>query len=249
MAADAADERTERGAVNAADFAPRTFAFVQIDATTTDPAELARIAPGLQAQLREDLAPAWGVGNGDTVSGTLYAQAAPQATGAIPMYLRAQAPADEEGALALHRDDAGLAIDIFEDLIAQYGVTLSSAVSHELLELSADPECDRTATLPDGRVAAVEICDQVEALSYSKLGVDVSDFNLPSNFGIGGNDPPYDAMNRQTSQFQVLDGGYAQVLGPDGWQQLGGMRAYRAELDRRGLSRGARRRRRHALLR
>ncbi len=45
---------------------PLSHVFVDIDAHVA-PAVLAAMAPGLQAQLREDLQPEWGVGAGDVV--------------------------------------------------------------------------------------------------------------------------------------------------------------------------------------
>jgi len=227
--------------VNLADFLPRTWVFVDEDAHV-DPAELARISVGLQAQLREDLAPAWGIGELDVVLSAASTSDAAVAAKHCQIQLHAEAPADEQGALAIHGVDAnGNPIaHAYVALAQRCGVSLSSCISHELLEASADPECDREATLPDGRVVAVEICDQVEALTYSKNGVEVSDFNTPSNFCDGP--APFDFLAKQPAAFEVMPGGYAQVRTEDGWQQLGNMRAYRADLDRLGLGRGARRR-------
>jgi hypothetical protein len=230
--------------VTVGDYLPRTFAFVDIDAHV-DPAELARIAPGLQAQLRDDFAPAWGVGALDTILPTPMTSEQAVAAGYCQIQLHAEAPADEQGALAIHGVDANgnPIVHAYVRLLERCNTSLSSALSHELCEQGADPKCDRVATLPDGRVAAVEVCDQVEALTYTKNGVEVSDFNLPSNFGIGGTSAPYDFMGKQENAFEVMPGGYAQVRGPDGWSQLqsDSMRksAYRAELDRLGLSRPA----------
>lgn len=223
----------------------QSHVFVILDAKV-DPAELARIAPGLEAQLRQDLAATWGVGKADAVR----ADDEPTQPGEIEVQIHAEAPADEQGALALHdkQPDGTPIIHVFYDLIVQYDVTLSSAVSHELLEARIDPEGDQVVTLPDGRVAALEICDQVETLTYSKLGVDVSNFNTKANYGMGAGEI-YDFLHAQASPFEILAGGYAQTRGSDGsWTQLGAadkISAYRAELDRRGLGRPAKRRRKH----
>lgn len=230
------------------DAAPRTWAFVDVDAHV-DPAELARIAPGLEAQLREDFGPAWSlpglppIGVADSVLPLAVATTDAVRLCYCQIQLHAEAPADEQGALAIHGVDAnGNPIaHAYVALAARCNVSLSSCISHELLEASADPECTLVATLPDGRVVAVEICDAVEALTYNKLGVEVSDFNHPCNFNIGGDKAPYDHLERVLKQFDVLEGGYAQVLENGVWTQLGGMRAYRAELARVGVGRGARR--------
>lgn len=229
------------------DAAPRTWVFVDIDAHV-DPAELARIAPGLEAQLREDFGPAWSlpgmppIGVMDSVLPLAVTTTDAVRLCYCQIQLHAEAPADEQGALAIHGVDAnGNSIaHVYVALAARCGVSLSSTTSHELIEATADPECTLTATLPDGRVVAVEICDAVEALTYQKLGVEVSDFNTPSNFNLKEG-TVYDHLDRVLKQFDVLEGGYAQVLANGVWTQLGGMRAYRAELARVGVGRGARR--------
>ena len=262
--------------MNVSDFLPRTWVFVDVDgglASLAALAEVARIAPGLQAQLREDLAPEWGVGVDDTVSPGPMTSDAALAAKHCQIQWHAKAPTDAGDAIAIHGVDAnGNPIaHFYADIAQRCNVSPSSCISHEMLEASADPECDRVATLPDGRVVAVEICDAVEAFTYQKLGVEVSAFSLPSNFGIGGNAAPYDSLGKATTQFEVLLGGYAQVRTADGWQQLSpgrrcaigdccapaerrtnvcadhrrlgtGHGSYRAALDRLGLGRGARRR-------
>lgn len=228
-----------------------SHAFVDVDAGY-DPAELARIAPGLQAQLREDFAAEYDAGQDDVVvSKASDLAAAPD----VEVQLHAKAPANEQDALAYHTrtPDGRSIIHAFRDLLERFGAGLSEALSHELLENRADPDCVRCVELPDGRIASFEICDQVEALTYEKNGVIVSNFNLRANFAprTDGQPEKYDFLGKQQWPFQVLDGGYAQVYDPaQGWTQLSsskGMSAYRAELDARGLSRHARRRRRSKL--
>jgi hypothetical protein len=238
--------------MNAGDFLPRTFVFVDPDGCRAE-SEYAAMAPGLQAQRREEFAAEWGVGASDTILPNVMTAAQAEAAGYRQLVTMKNAPADEAGAEAIHDVDAnGLPIIYaYDDIARETNTELSLLFSHELCEEGADPECTRTQVLPDGREAAVEVCDQVEAIPYEKLGVPVSDFNTKSNFGIDGTAPPYDYCGKQDSAFQVLPGGYAQVLDPAaGWQQLTnaamGMRAYRAELDRRGLSRAHKRRRKHA---
>lgn len=242
-----------RESAKAADAGPRTWVFVDIDAHY-DISELARIAPGLQAQLREDFAPAWGSGSQDVVLGVVMTSAAAYAAGYCQIQLHADAPADEQEALAIHSNDgAGRPIaHAYRKLLEQYNTSLSSAVSHELLEASADPNCTRTTTLPDKRVVAVEIADAVEGDLYTKMStpnapvVEVSNFSLPSNFAIGSTAAPFDFLKLTKTIFEVRPGGYAQVLDPKtGWTQLApsALRAYRAHLSNLalGITRGERR--------
>lgn len=227
---------------------------VDPDVTLAESDKPENIAAGLQAQLREDLAPHWGTDPSDVVraSGTPVPRE-------IKICVHGPAPTQPQyqGALAVHdHDEDGTPIvHCWYELIQQYGASLSSAVSHELIEARLDPEGDRTVILPDGREAALEDCDAVEQLTYRKLGAEVSDWNTKSNFGIDGSAPPFDFLGKVERLFQVLPGGYAQVLTSEGWQQLQpderttastGLAAYHAHLHRLGLSRRARRARKHA---
>ena len=222
---------------------PGQVCHVLIDVNhTQDLATLATTAAGLQAQLREDFAPEYGEGEDDIVRVDTTAQ-----TQEIEYQIHGQAPADQQDALGFHarKPDGTPIIHVFADLATKFNVSLSSILSHEMLEGRVNPDLGECVQLPDGRIAAKEICDQVEAQTYSKNGVEVSNFNTRANFA-----PPddastpvkYDFLGKQTKYFQVEDGGYAQVLDPNqGWQQLGtGMSAYHAEMTRLGLSRHAR---------
>jgi hypothetical protein len=225
------------------------------DVTLAPSDDPATIAPGLQAQLQEDIALEWG----SSTSSTVRADGGinPPQPQEVEMQIHLDAPEDEQGALALHdhKPDGTPIIHAYYSLLQKYGASLSSALSHEIGEETADPEGDAEATLPDGRVVAVEICDQVEEITYQKNGVEVSDFNTRSNFGLNGNDAPYDFLGKQPTQFTNMPGGYQQVLTPTGWQQITsdehvtattGLAAYHAHLHRLGLSRRARRARRRA---
>lgn len=198
----------------------------------TPASAFAAMATGHQAQLREDLSPAWGLGNGDTVSPTPINLTDGAPSGVIPIRVHAVTPeADaDSGAEAEHDDADGPGIDVFHDMIAEYGIgpeaptiedALSAAISHELIEERCDPACDREATLPDGRIVAVEPCDSVQAQTYRKNGVCVSNFNTPSNFAIDSTAAPFDFLGNQIVIFQCEPGGYEQVLDPNlGWRMI-----------------------------
>lgn len=271
-----------------ADSLPHVHAFLLDPGLKTSASAFATMAPGLEAKLREDVSAAWGVGNGDVVQPVALVAGEGAPVGVIPIHIHAiTPPADAgQGAEAKHGDDpdGDPTIDVFEDLILQYGIgpetptaedAMSCAIDHELTEYRIDPTCDRTSALPDGRVVAVEACDQVQAQTYRKLGVCVSNFNTPSNFGIDGNAAPFDHLGMQLEQFQCEPGGYEQVLDPSqGWQMItadlvlhkspremtehirsvlrdviddvpNGMLRYRLELAWRDLGRHCKRRRKH----
>lgn len=206
--------------------------------------EIQKVAAALQRQVREHFAPAWGIGDLAIVHGVL--SVAPRNVGPDEWRLELRKVPTIDGALGYHDETAdGMPLlYVFPELCAQDGTTWSSCASHEILEALADPYLRRLVQLNDGRIAALEACDQVEALSYEIDGVQVSNFNTPANF-----EPPknlagvtFDYLGKQTAPFQVLDGGYAQVLDPTrGWVQLGTSRSYRRRVAELGLSRGVRR--------
>jgi hypothetical protein len=188
--------------VNLADFLPRTWVWVDVDGQA-DYAEIARISPGLQAQLREDLALEWGVGVGDTVESLVMRTVVP-AAGICQIQWHAHAPNNDEDALAIHGVDANHnpIAHYYDDIARRCGDEPSTCVSHELLEASIDPECDRTFTLPDGSVVAAEIADQVEGTTYEKNGVRVSNFNTRRNYGdVTGPSKLFDFLGKQTAAF------------------------------------------------
>lgn len=253
---------------------PLAYAYALDIGLTLPASAFATMAPGHEAQLREDVAPEWGAGNGDSVSTTAVNLADGVPEGVVPIRCHATAPTDaaDQGELAEHGDDpeGDPTVDVYISLIEQFGIgpecptledAVSAAISHELVELRVDPKCDRTATLPDGRVVAIEACDQVQAQTYRKNGVCVSNFNRRANFSIDSDEAPFDFLGNLTTQFQCATGGYEQVLDPDqGWQMITaelaitreqidaipmGMARYRAELAWRGLGRHARRKRHH----
>jgi hypothetical protein len=69
-------------------------------------------------------------------------------------------------------------------------VDWSHALSHEILEMLADPTDEIHAT----PYVLREVCDPVEGLSYQLVGVAVSDFVFPSYFA--GGSGPYDEMHQ-----------------------------------------------------
>lgn len=141
-----------------------------------------QLIPALQAGISLDFAPAWGadcdatlrfVGRGDAPDPTHWK-------------LWLLNTSDDLGALGYHEDDTGMPegkVFVLDDL--RYGAEISVTASHELYEMLADPLTTRTATI-GGAVYAVEASDPVEAdsLGYLRDGFRLSDFVLPSYFGL-----------------------------------------------------------------
>lgn len=231
---------------------------------TLSATDLTAYAAAQQRQLREDFAPCYD-GNGiqDVVLYAATVDVTKVTEASFPEWrahlgvdflslLHGQAPKGQEDALGFH--DLGV-LHTFLDLAHQTGTSWTSIMSHETLESRADARLHDCVELDDGTIWDREVCDRVEAESYTKDGVELSNFNTPWCF-----EPPpgwqklkrtktpglFDYLGTSTRPNEVRSGGYAQRLDPtQGWQQVdNGMRAYRAELAARGLTRMSKRRHR-----
>lgn len=194
-------------------------AIVNRSTVLTDP-DLAKIVAALQVQVNRDFSPIWGV------NATLTA--IPK-TGVIPAgmwWLVVLDTSDEAGALGYHDlTPQGLPCGkAFVKSDIQYGCTPSTTLSHELLEMLADPEINLAAQASDGIFWATEVCDPCEAdeLGYRIDDVLVSDFITPNWYA-----PQYthgtkvDFCGHLHTPFEIAKGGYAQHFQPgSGWKQI-----------------------------
>ncbi|MDH3600886.1 MAG: hypothetical protein OEU26_14765, partial [Candidatus Tectomicrobia bacterium] len=136
---------------------------------------------------------------------------------------------DVPGALGYHdRNNRGIPYGfIFTDLIESLGESWTVTLSHEALELIADPEVNLLVMgpHPDGSGRTVfhwyEMCDAVQNETYRIDGVEVSNFVLPLYFTgseeIGGrNDFLGTQVGGQTLlSFGVNPGGYVGFFDPE----------------------------------
>jgi len=104
---------------------------------------------------------------------------------------------------------------------AELGEHWSVTLSHEALEMLADPDCNLLAKGPHpGKEHDVfhwfEMCDAVQSDTYTVDGVEVSNFVLPhyftSNEEPGGRN---DFLNRGVPSFGVREGGYIGFYDPE----------------------------------
>ena len=87
--------------------------------------------------------------------------------------------------------------------------SVSSTLSHEVLEMFVDPNCNLWANDGKGSVYSLEVCDPVEAPTYTVSGVSVSNFVTPSWFDpLAAATAQFDKLGRLTAGFSVLPGGY-----------------------------------------
>lgn len=132
--------------------------------------------------------------------------------------------ADQAGALGYHDfTPGGRPISyVFAKTSRDYGYNWTGVLSHELVEMIADPYIQRCEQTGDRQFHALETADPVEAEQFgytiTKGGatVFVSDFVLPAWFNPAATKGPFDYKRHCTAPLQVLDGGYAYIW-DGGW--------------------------------
>jgi hypothetical protein len=220
---------------------------VIVNRSSVADAEISNIVPALQTQVHEDFAPAWNidatiefVGKGGHVPRGAW-------------QLEIMDHTDVQGAGGYHVDQHGrVSGKAFWLDAVQAGEQPSVDVSHEMLEMLADPT---TATMVDlqgqwqNSQCLREVCDAVEsdALGYTRAGADgsavlVSDFVLPAYFFQG--DPSngkYDFGGQiESAAPALLQGGYLGIYNPatGKWSQVSDFDMATGRRSRRALRHG-----------
>jgi len=105
---------------------------------------------------------------------------------------------------------------VYLDVVKKYHEVWTSTLSHEVLELLADPTAVMTVTGPDPRNAKhvvhfdLEVCDPTQGDSYQIDGIAVSNFVTPGYFGLTGGSPTTNFQKLDLKPFGVRPGGYFQ---------------------------------------
>jgi hypothetical protein len=87
--------------------------------------------------------------------------------------------------------------------------SVSSVLSHEVLEMFVDPNCNLWANNGTGAVYSFEVCDPVEAPTYVIEGVSVSNFVTPAWFDpLSSKAAQFDKLKKLQTPFSLLKGGY-----------------------------------------
>jgi hypothetical protein len=210
-------------------------AIVDHPGSGADRQDLYAIAKALTIQAQRDFAPATGA----PAAHVTFARSPHAGVWTIGLF----ADPDQPGALGYHDLDPNghpLA-KVFPKLDAQDGANLSTTISHELLEMLADPWLTLAAQTSKG-FAAYEACDAVEADEYEIDGVKVSDFVTPAWYE--GTGDRFDFLGLCKHALEVRPGGYAQFNTGSGWHQVThaelAPRAYRQRQGSRVARRGGR---------
>jgi hypothetical protein len=136
---------------------------------------------------------------------------------------------DVPGALGYHdRNNRGIPFGfVFTDLAASIGESWTVTLSHEALELVADPEVNLLVMGPHPADPSktvfhwYEMCDAVQAETYKIAGIDVSNFVLPLYFTggeeMGGRNDFLGAVHADKTlrSFNVNPGGYVGFYNPE----------------------------------
>jgi hypothetical protein len=185
--------------------------------------EFSDMVDAVATQVKRDFCPAWGLSKIKVVKRSKNPK------GWVITIKNEPDPGDE-GALGYHTMtndmewgvifvkpvlDAGGVINIDKNDITT--PTVASVLSHEVLELIADPYVNAWIEGPrrkEGYLYALEVCDPVESDQYSIGNVAVSNFILPE----WGNEETnitadYDFMKKLTAPFTMSKGGYMVVRG------------------------------------
>src|SRR6201992_2013954 len=87
--------------------------------------------------------------------------------------------------------------------------SVSSVLSHEVLEMYIDPNCNLWANDGHGKAYSFEVCDPVEAPTYDVSGVSVSNFVTPAWFAPqAATTAQFDKLGLLPAPFGILKGGY-----------------------------------------
>jgi hypothetical protein len=216
------------------------FITVRNESTLVKDKEVRRVLPALQKQISAHFAPAWGLH-----ARLVFGQGPPRA-----MKVILRDVSDEKGDLGYHFMNGYPVTYVFaKDDLEQYG-EFTSTLSHELLEMLADPDANLYAMgftrAKSGKKSQAwipyEVCGAVQENLYSIDGVRVSDFLLPEWFEPehtrGSMKMDYRGVLR--SPFDIAPGGYTDAMVDGKWKTMWGRKARRDKVRHRQLIRAAR---------
>jgi hypothetical protein len=178
-------------------------------------ADVATMTDAIATQIQFDVAPVWDRAPAAVVFYTDPTTVPPAALGVTIVDTIDNQP---QGVLGFHTEDASAqmwGVVAAQPQLDNGGKVLtgdwsvSSTLSHEVLEMFVNPNCNLWASDGQGSVYSLEVCDPVEAPTYTVKGVSVSNFVTPSWF-----DPQapagaqFDKQSQLTAGFSILPTGY-----------------------------------------
>jgi hypothetical protein len=175
-------------------------------------ADVATMEAAITRQIQA-VASAW---NREAATVTFYSDAGAVPAGAYGVAIVPTIDGQPAGVVGYHAENWGLVaaqpiLANAQTLTGDWSV--SSTLSHEVLEMFIDPACNLWADNGQGTCYSLEVCDPVEAPTYPDPvnGVSVSNFVFPSWFDPQGT-APFDKQRQVTAPFTIAAGGYANYV-------------------------------------
>jgi hypothetical protein len=194
--------------------------------STIDDAAFAAAVAAIGVQVNRDFQPEWGAGATLTPSRITLADGAANIDAASDAVIYVGDAATDptlgmNGVFGYHARNAGQLpyAFVYLDVCAQYGEAWSCTLSHEVLEMLADPTTVMTATgpAPPGVGAAgqtveydLEVCDPTQGDSYLINQVAVSNFVTKAWFGLPGGSAATNFLKLPLNPFGLRPKGYFQ---------------------------------------
>ena len=178
-------------------------------------ADVAAMTEAIATQIQFDAAPVWDRAPAAVV---FYTDPTAVPAGAHGIAIVDTIQDQPKGVLGFHTEDQGgrmwgvVAVKPELDNGGQVTTgdwSVSSTLSHEVLEMFVDPNCNLWANDGKGSAYSLEVCDPVEAPTYTVSGVSVSNFVTPSWYDpLAPATAQFDKLGLLTAGFSVLKGGY-----------------------------------------
>jgi hypothetical protein len=177
--------------------------------------DAATMTQAIATQVQLDAAPIW---NRTPAAVVFYTDPAAIPTGAHGIAITDTIQNQPQGVLGFHTEDQGGklwgTVAAKPELDNGGKVTtgdwsVSSVLSHEVLEMFVDPNCNLWANDGRGSAYSFEVCDPVEAPTYVVNGVSVANFVTPSWFDpLAAATAQFDKLGQLHAAFSILKGGY-----------------------------------------
>jgi hypothetical protein len=176
-------------------------------------ADVTTMTAAIATQIQADVAPVW---NRAPATVTFYSNASAVPAGAYGVAIVQTINDQPQGVVGYHTENWGVVaaqpiLANAQTLTGDWSV--SSTLSHEVLEMFIDPACNLLAVDGQGSAYSLEVCDPVEAPTYTVNGVSVANFVTPSWFDP---QPPagarFDKLGQVTAAFTIAAGGYANYV-------------------------------------
>lgn len=167
----------------------------------------------IQKQLDRDFSPSWNIGIDLRIADRPENKTPPGAWDLI-----ISDTDNSSGVLGYHAYQEGRVVGFVSAKQGlKYDIATSITLSHEILEMAADPYINTTVlkenTLPV--FYCREVCDPVgdDQFAYTINNVKVSNFALPTWFNQNGNrkDAYFDFQKKTKNAFELLPGGYIDI--------------------------------------